>query len=295
MATILSGKECAAAMHEEFKVKVDELKAKHNCKPKLAVILIGDDPASVSYVRGKEKDCLLVGIEFQLHKFDVDYSENDLLNLIATLNNDHDIHGFIVQLPLPAHINEEKVLYKIDPGKDVDGFHPVNIGRMMIGAPCFLPATPHGIQQMLVRNKIKIEGQHVVIVGRSNIVGKPLAMMLVQKNEHANATVTLCHTRTHNLPDITRTADILVAAAGKPNTITADMVKQNAVVVDVGVNRIEDPTKKRGYRLIGDVDFETVSEVASAITPVPGGVGPMTRTMLLYNTINAARNHAGIS
>jgi len=295
MAAILSGKECAAAMHEEMKIQVEDLKVRHDITPKLAVILIGDDPASVSYVRGKEKDCLHVGIEFILHKFDADYSETDLLALIATLNNDPSVHGFIVQLPLPAHINEEKVLYAIDPEKDVDGFHPVNIGRMMIGAQCFLPATPHGIQQLLVRNKIRIEGQHVVIVGRSNIVGKPLAMMLIQKKQHANATVTLCHTRTQNMAEITRTADILVAAVGRAHTITADMVKKNAVVIDVGVNRIDDPTKKRGYRLIGDVDFDTICEIASAITPVPGGVGPMTRTMLLFNTLQAARNNAGLT
>lgn len=295
MATVLSGKECAAAMHDEFKHTVEELENKYKCFPKLAVVLIGDDPASVSYVRGKEKDCLFVGIDFQLHKFDAEYPEEKLLKLISQLNSDSTVHGFIIQLPLPKHINEEKVLYEIDPEKDVDGFHPVNIGRMMIGAPCFLPATPHGIQQLLIRNKIKIEGQHVVIVGRSNIVGKPLAMMLVQKKEHANATVTLCHTRSQNIAKITRTADILVAAAGKPQTITADMVKKNAVVIDVGVNRIDDATKKRGYRLIGDVDFEPVSAIASAITPVPGGVGPMTRTMLLYNTITAAKYHANIT
>jgi methylenetetrahydrofolate dehydrogenase (NADP+)/methenyltetrahydrofolate cyclohydrolase len=295
MATILSGKECAATMHEEMKNQVEELKNKHNLIPKLAVILIGEDPGSVSYVRGKEKDCLRVGIEFILHKHNADYQQDGLLDLIKDLNNDPSIHGFIVQLPLPDHINEEKVLYAIDPDKDVDGFHPVNIGRMMIGAQCYLPATPHGIQQLLVRNSIHIEGQHVVIVGRSNIVGKPLAMMLVQKRQHANATVTLCHTRTRNLADITRTADILVAAAGRPNTITADMVKKDAVVIDVGVNRIDDPSKKHGYRLIGDVDFDAVSKIASAITPVPGGVGPMTRTMLLFNTLQAARNHAGIS
>jgi methylenetetrahydrofolate dehydrogenase (NADP+)/methenyltetrahydrofolate cyclohydrolase len=295
MATILSGKECAAAMHEELKNEVLELKEHYKCTPRLAVILVGDDPASTSYVRGKEKDCVKVGIEFQLHKFDADYPEADLLKLISNLNSDTSLHGFIVQLPLPPHINEEAVLYAINPTKDVDGFHPVNIGKMMIGADCFLPATPHGIQQLLARNDIAIEGQHVVIVGRSNIVGKPLAMILIQKKPHANATVTLCHTRTRDLANITTTADILVAAAGRPHTITADMVKKNAVVVDVGVNRIDDPTKKRGYRLIGDVDFEEVSEIASAITPVPGGVGPMTRTMLLYNTVRAARNHAGTS
>lgn len=295
MMKILSGKELAAAMHQEMKVQVERLKTQHRCHPKLAVILIGNDPASVSYVGGKEKDCNRVGIDYVLYKYEMDFTQEALLKLIDDLNRDTSTDGFIVQLPLPEHIDEEKILYAISPEKDVDGFHPVNIGRLMIGTPGFLPATPHGIQQLLVRNDIQIEGKHVVIVGRSNIVGKPLAMMLVQKNPHANATVTLCHTRTQNLADITRSADILVAAVGRPSTITADMVSEGTVVIDVGVNRIEDATKKRGYRLIGDVDFESVSQIASAITPVPGGVGPMTRTMLLYNTIQAAKNHAGIT
>lgn len=294
MAKILSGKECAATMREEIRLQVEELKNKHNVTPGLAVVLIGDDPASVSYVKGKEKACEKAGILSREYKFDADYKEDVLLKLIDDLNSDNEIHGILVQLPLPKHINEEKVLLAIDPEKDVDGFHPVNLGKMMIGEPRFLPATPHGIQQLLIRNDIEIAGKHVVIVGRSNIVGKPLAMILVQKRPGANATVSMCHTGTKNLPDITRQADILVVAAGRPHTVNAAMVKQGVVVVDVGVNRIEDKTKKKGFRLIGDVEFEEVSARASAITPVPGGVGPMTITMLLHNTLQAAKNHAGI-
>ena len=294
MAKILSGKECAATMREEIRLQVEDLKNKHDVTPGLAVVLIGDDPASVSYVKGKEKACEKAGIMSREYKFDADYKEDALLKLITDLNNSNEIDGILVQLPLPKHINEEKVLLAIDPEKDVDGFHPVNLGKMMIGKPRFLPATPHGIQQLLIRNDIGIAGKHVVIVGRSNIVGKPLAMILVQKKPGANATVSMCHTGTRNLPDITRQADILVVAAGRPHTVNADMVQQGAVVVDVGVNRIEDKTKTKGFRLIGDVDFEEVSVKASAITPVPGGVGPMTITMLLHNTLQAARNHAGV-
>lgn len=294
MAIILSGKELAETMRQEMKAEIERLKEKHNLVPGLAVVLIGDDPASVSYVKGKERDCAKVGILSREYKFDADYEEEALLKLINDLNRDIEIHGILVQLPLPNHINEDRVLYAIDPEKDVDGFHPVNVGRMMIGTPGFLPCTPHGIQQLLMRNGIEIEGKHVVIVGRSNIVGKPLAMILVQKKPGANATITICHTRTKNLAEITQSADILVAAAGRPHTVTADMVREGTVVIDVGVNRIEDKTRERGYRLIGDVDFEAVSKKARAISPVPGGVGPMTRTMLLYNTIQSAKNHAGI-
>lgn len=294
MVKILRGKELAEKMRQEMKSEIDELKTHHNLVPGLAVVLIGDNPASLSYVKGKEKACAQVGILSREYKFDADYKEEQLLKLIRELNNDPSIHGILVQLPLPDHINEEKILYAIDPTKDVDGFHPVNIGKMMIGAPSFLPCTPHGIQQLLLRNNIEISGKHVVIVGRSNIVGKPLAMILVQKNLGANATVTMCHTRTKNMAELTKLADILVVAAGRPHTVNADMVKQGAVVIDVGVNRVEDKTKKRGYRLIGDVEFDEVSEKASAISPVPGGVGPMTITMLLHNTIQSAKNHAGI-
>jgi methylenetetrahydrofolate dehydrogenase (NADP+)/methenyltetrahydrofolate cyclohydrolase len=294
MTKILSGKELAETMRQEMQQEVTALREKKGIVPGLAVILIGDDPASVSYVRGKEKACAKIGIVSREYKFEADYTEKELLALIQDLNQDPEIHGILVQLPLPDHIDEAKIIYSIDPAKDVDGFHPVSTGKMMIGAPCFLPCTPHGIQQLLIRNNIDIPGKHVVIIGRSNIVGKPLAMILVQKKDGANATVTICHTRTKNMAAITRTADILVAAVGRPHTVTADMVKDGVVVIDVGVNRIEDKTKKRGYRLIGDVDFEEVSKKASAITPVPGGVGPMTITMLLKNTIQSAKRHAGI-
>jgi len=294
MAKILSGKELAQKMRDEMKAELSKLKEKHGLVPSLAVILVGDDPGSLSYVKGKEKACAEVGIEVNKYKFDANYEENSLLKLIADLNNDPKVNGILVQLPLPDHINEEKVLYAIDPEKDVDGFHPINVGRLMIGAPGYVPGTPHGIQKMLSRNDIDVSGKHVVIVGRSNIVGKPLALLLVQKKKEANATVTICHTGTKNMSEITRLADILVVAAGRPHTVHADMVKPGAVVIDVGVNRIEDATKKSGFRLIGDVDFEEVSEKASAISPVPGGVGPMTITMLLHNVIKAARKQSGI-
>lgn len=294
MARILSGKELGEKMRQEMKIEVSALKEKHDLVPSLAVVLVGDNPASISYVKGKEKACATVGINVQKHKFDADYTEDRLLKLISDMNQDPAIHGILVQLPLPSHINEEKVLYAIDPDKDVDGFHPINVGRLMIGAPAYIPGTPHGIQQLLLRNDIEIAGKHVVIVGRSNIVGKPLALLLIQKKPGANATVTICHTGTENMADITRLADILVVAAGRAHTVNAEMVKQGAVVIDVGVNRIEDSTKKSGYRLIGDVEFEEVSAKASAISPVPGGVGPMTITMLLHNVIHAAKSQKGI-
>jgi len=295
MTKILSGTELAEKMRNEMKQEIALLKEKYNLVPGLAVILVGDNPASISYVKGKEKACAEVGILSREYKFDANYPEDKLLKLIDQLNHDLEIHGILVQLPLPDYINEENVLYAIDPNKDVDGFHPVNVGKLMVGAPCFLPCTPHGIQQLILRNGIEISGQHIVIVGRSNIVGKPLAMILVQKKSGANATVTMCHTGTKNMGDYTRLADILVVAAGRPHTVNGDMVREGAVVIDVGVNRIEDKTKKSGFRLIGDVEFEEVSKKASAISPVPGGVGPMTITMLLYNTILSAKIHAGVS
>lgn len=294
MALILSGTELAAKMREEMRTEIERLTSSHGLTPGLAVVLVGDNPASLSYVKGKEKACAEVGIMSQEHKFDASLKEADLLQLIDKLNKDPNIHGILVQLPLPKHINEEKVLYAIDPDKDVDGFHPVNVGKLMIGAPCFLPCTPHGIQQLMVRNGIEIAGKHVVIVGRSNIVGKPMAMILIQKKPGANATVTVCHTGTKNMAEHTLRADILIVAAGRAHTVNGEMVKPGAVVIDVGVNRIDDASKKCGFRLIGDVDFESVSAKASAISPVPGGVGPMTITMLLFNTIASAKNHAGI-
>jgi methylenetetrahydrofolate dehydrogenase (NADP+)/methenyltetrahydrofolate cyclohydrolase len=294
MAKLLSGKETSEKMRAEMKEEVAGLKEKHDLVPGLAVILVGDNPPSVSYVKGKEQACAEIGIISKKYKFDADYQEAELLRLIADLNNDNTVHGILVQVPLPDHIDEEKVLFAIDPSKDVDGFHPVNIGKMMIGADCFLPCTPHGIQQLMVRNGIEIGGKHVVIVGRSNIVGKPLAMMLIQKKPGANATVTICHTGTRNMGELVKQADILVLAAGKPDTVTADMIKDGAVVIIVGQNWIEDKTKKSGFRVIGDVDFDAASQKACAITPVLGGVGPMTITMLLHNTIQSAKRHAGI-
>lgn len=294
MAQILSGKELSTKMREEMKQEIVDLRDKYDIVPGLAVILIGDDPGSLSYVRNKEKACASIGLVSRKYEFGADYPEADVLKLIDELNQDKAIHGILVQLPLPDHISEDKVISAIEPDKDVDGFHPINIGKMMIGSPGFLPCTPHGIQQLLLRNNIEIEGSHVVIVGRSNIVGKPLAMILVQKKPGGNATVTLCHTRTRNMSDITKSADILVLAAGKPNSVTADMIKQGAVVIIVGQTWIEDKTRKSGHRVVGDVDFDEASAKASAITPVTGGVGPMTITMLLNNTIRSAKRYAGI-
>ncbi|HQL09132.1 MAG TPA: bifunctional methylenetetrahydrofolate dehydrogenase/methenyltetrahydrofolate cyclohydrolase FolD, partial [Lentisphaeria bacterium] len=257
--------------------------------PGLAVVLVGSDPASTSYVTAKEKACHEVGIFSDDNRLPAETSEAELLALIARLNKDDRIHGILVQLPLPKHISEAKVIMAIDPDKDVDGFHPVNVGRMVIGEDGFLPCTPHGVLVLLERCGVELDGAEVVVVGRSNIVGKPLANMLIQKGRRGNATVTVCHTRTRNLAEHTRRADVVIAAAGRPGTITADMVRDGAVVIDVGVNRVTDPSAARGYRLVGDVDFAAVKEKASLITPVPGGVGPMTITMLLHNTVAAAK------
>ena len=286
-AKIIDGKQVAADMRAELKEKVTHLKTK-GITPGLAVVLVGEDPASKSYVTAKERACEEIGIYSDDNRLAADTKEEDLLELIDKLNTDPKINGILVQLPLPKHIDEDKVLLAIDPAKDVDGFHPVNVGKMVVGQDAFLPCTPHGVIQLLLRNNVPLEGAEVVIVGRSNIVGKPLANMLIQKAPTGNATVTVCHTRTKNMAEHVRRADIIIAAAGWPNTVTADMVKDGAVVIDVGVNRVEDATKKRGYRLAGDVDFEAVKEKASLITPVPGGVGPMTITMLLYNTVRSA-------
>ncbi len=292
-ARIIDGKQVAADMRAELKDEVAKLK-EQGIVPGLGVILVGEDPASQSYVRAKERACEDIGIYSDDNRLDADTSGEDLIALIKKMNADPKINGILVQLPLPKHISESEVLLTIDPAKDVDGFHPMNVGKMMVGEEGFLPCTPHGIIQLLIRSGVAIEGANVVIVGRSNIVGKPLANMLMQKKDKGNATVTVCHTRTKDLAHHTRQADIVIAAAGRPNTITADIVKEGAVVIDVGVNRVDDPTKKKGYRLVGDVDFEAVKEKASLITPVPGGVGPMTITMLLYNTVESAKKAAGI-
>ena len=287
-AQVIDGKQVAADMRAELKEEVAGLK-KQGIVPGLGVILVGDDAASKSYVTAKEKTCEEIGIYSDDNRLPAETSQQELMALVAKMNKDPKIHGILVQLPLPKHLNEAEVLLAIDPAKDVDGFHPMNVGKMVVGEKAFLPCTPHGVIQLLIRSGVKIEGADVVIVGRSNIVGKPLANMLMQKSPTGNATVTICHTRTKNLASHTKRADIIIAAAGRPNTITADIVKEGVVVIDVGVNRVEDPTKKQGYRLAGDVDFEAVKEKASLITPVPGGVGPMTITMLLYNTVESAK------
>ncbi|MHC4659901.1 MAG: bifunctional methylenetetrahydrofolate dehydrogenase/methenyltetrahydrofolate cyclohydrolase FolD [Planctomycetota bacterium] len=292
-AQIIDGKQVAAEMRAELKNEVAKLK-EHGIVPGLGVILVGEDPASQSYVRAKERACEELGIYSDDNRLPADTTQQDLIALVNQMNNDPKINGILVQLPLPKGLNESEVLLAIAPEKDVDGFHPMNVGKMMVGEKAFLPCTPHGVIQLLLRSGVTIEGANTVIVGRSNIVGKPLANMLIQKNAKGNATVTVCHTRTKDLAHHTKQADILIAAAGRPNTITADIVKEGVVVIDVGVNRVEDATRKKGYRLVGDVDFEAVKEKASLITPVPGGVGPMTITMLLYNTVESAKRAAGL-
>ena len=287
-ATIIDGKKIAADMRAELRTETARLTAA-GMRPGLGVILVGDNPASTSYVTAKERACADTGLFSDDNHLPADTSEATLLALIARMNADPKIHGILVQLPLPKHIDESRALLAIAPEKDVDGFHPVNVGKMVIGEKTFFPCTPHGVVQMLARSGVETSGKHVVVVGRSNIVGKPVANLLLQKKPHANATVTVCHTGTPDMGLFTRQADILIVAAGRPNTVTADMVKPGAVVIDVGVNRIDDPSKKSGFRLVGDVDFEGVKEIASMITPVPGGVGPMTITMLLYNTVDSAR------
>jgi len=293
-AQIISGTEIAKQIREELKQEIAELKEKHNLIPGLATVLVGEDPASQVYVGAKEKTSLALGIYSERHDLSAETAQEELLALIDKLNKDPKIHGILVQLPLPKHIKETEVLYAIDPKKDVDGFHPVNVGRLMIGEPDYLPCTPHGIQQLLIRSGTKIEGAEVVVVGRSNIVGKPIANILLQKKEGANATVTVCHTRTKDIAFHTRRADILIVAAGKAKAITADMVKEGVVVIDVGVNQIG--TTPEGKRILaGDVDFDAVKEKAKAISPVPGGVGPMTITMLMMNTVRAAKLAAGLA
>jgi methylenetetrahydrofolate dehydrogenase (NADP+)/methenyltetrahydrofolate cyclohydrolase len=290
-ATIIDGKQVAADMRAELKTEVAALKEK-GIVPGLGVILVGEDPASKSYVTAKEKACAEAGIYSDDNRIPAETTQEELIALVEKMNNDPKIHGILVQLPLPKHIDESAVIGAISADKDVDGFTPVNVGRLVIGEQCFLPCTPHGVVQLLARSGVEIAGSHVVVVGRSNIVGKPVANMLLQKKENANATVTICHTGTKDMTSFTKQADILIVAAGWPNTVTADMVKDGAAVIDVGVNRVEDASKKSGYRLVGDVDFEGVKEKASVITPVPGGVGPMTITMLMVNTVESAKRHA---
>ncbi len=288
-AEVINGTEIAKQIRAEVAEEVALLKSQHNLVPGLAVVLVGDDPASAVYVRNKGRACDEAGIYSESFNLPAETLESELVDLVKKLNADPKFHGILVQLPLPKHIDEKAVLYAVDPNKDVDGLHPLNLGRLMAGDPIFVPCTPAGIQEMLVRTGHDPSGKHVVVCGRSNIVGKPVAMLLLQKMAGANATVSICHTGTADLGAITRQADILIAAAGRPEFITADMVKKGAVVIDVGINRVDDASKKNGYRLTGDVDYGPVSEVASAITPVPGGVGPMTIAMLLKNTLASAR------
>jgi methylenetetrahydrofolate dehydrogenase (NADP+)/methenyltetrahydrofolate cyclohydrolase len=293
-AQLIKGAEVAAQIREELKKEIAELKAKHNVVPGLVTVLVGADPASQVYVGAKEKTSKELGIYSERYDLPEKTSQQELLKLIDKLNKDPKINGILVQLPLPKHLNEEEVLYAIDPKKDVDGFHPVNVGKLMIGEPDYMPCTPAGIQQLLIRSGTQIEGAEVVVVGRSNIVGKPIANILLQKAPGANATVTICHTKTRDMAFHTKRADILIVAAGKPKYITADMVKEGVVVIDVGVNEIGKTAE--GKRILaGDVDFETVKEKAKAITPVPGGVGPMTITMLMMNTVRAAKVAAGLT
>ncbi len=285
----IDGKQISAEIRSEVAAEVAKLKAA-GVEPGLAVILVGDNPASVSYVTAKERACVEVGIRSFPIRMAADTSEEVLLAEIERLNQDPAVHGILVQLPLPKHIDEPAVIRAISPEKDVDGFHPISLGKMVLGEDTFLPCTPHGIIQLLIRSGVETSGKHVVVVGRSNIVGKPVANLLIQKAAGANATVTICHTGTKDMASFTRQADILIVAAGRPNTVTADMVKPGVVVIDVGVNRIEDATKKNGFRLVGDVDYSAISEIADKITPVPGGVGPMTIAMLMANTAKSAAN-----
>ena len=288
-AQIIDGKEVAREVRAGVAEKVASLK-RQGVSPCLAVILVGQNPASVSYVTGKRKALAEAGMLDRSVDLPEETTEAELLSLIERLNTDNSVHGILVQLPLPAHINEDTVVMAIDPGKDVDGFHPLNVGNMVIGRPGFLPCTPHGIIMLLKRMNIETSGKHTVVIGRSNIVGKPVSILLARRD--VNCTVTVCHTGTKNLADIVRQADIIVAASGHPRTVTADMVKNGAVVIDVGVNRVPDSSKKSGFRLVGDVDFDGAKERASFITPVPGGVGPMTIAMLMANTLESAERAA---
>lgn len=284
---IIDGKKTAAEIREELKSKVIKLKDVSNKVPGLVTILVGENPASQVYVNMKIKACSEIGMHSKIEKLDADISEDDLLSIIDSYNNDPLFHGILVQLPLPKHIDEDKIIESINPSKDVDGFHPASVGKLVIGKDTFKSCTPYGIMELLKRYNIETKGKHVVVVGRSNIVGKPVANMLVQKEEGANAVVTICHSAAPDLSIFTKQADILIAAVGRAHLITEDMVKDGVVVIDVGINRIEAPETKKGYKLVGDVDFERVAEKSSFITPVPGGVGPMTIAMLLTNTLKA--------
>ncbi len=286
-ARILDGTAIGKAIRDEVADEVARMRGTGR-RPGLAAVLVGEDPASAVYVRSKGKACQEAGMHSVTIRLPADTPEAELLATVDRLNSDPEIHGILVQLPLPKHINSEKVLRRLDPGKDVDGFHPMNVGKLVTGdITAFRPATPYGVQQMLIRSGIETRGAHAVIVGRSNIVGRPMANLLIQHGPGGDATVTVCHSRTRDLPAVTRSADILIAAIGKPEFVTADMVRPGVVVIDVGINRVDDASRPKGYRLVGDVAYEPVAQIASAITPVPGGVGPMTIAMLLQNTLQA--------
>ncbi|MBI9070118.1 MAG: bifunctional methylenetetrahydrofolate dehydrogenase/methenyltetrahydrofolate cyclohydrolase FolD [Melioribacteraceae bacterium] len=284
---LIDGKKTAQDIRAELKEKVEKLKYKSDKVPGLVTILVGDDPASQVYVRSKGKACEEIGFNSTSERLPADISEEELLSIVNKYNNDDKYNGILVQLPLPKHINEDKIIEAINPSKDVDGFHPSSVGNLVIGKDTLFPCTPYGIVELLKRYKIDPKGKHVVVVGRSNIVGKPVANLLVQKAEGANAIVTICHSAAKDLSQFTKSADILIAAIGRANFITADMVKDGAVVIDVGINRVDDSTAKKGYKIVGDVDFENVAPKTSFITPVPGGVGPMTIAMLMQNTFKA--------
>lgn len=286
---IIDGKKIAAEIKEEIAKEVAKMIDDEDKNPHLAAVLVGDDPASQTYVAGKEKACQSVGILSSVYRYPAETTEKELLDVVNFLNNDPEIDGFIVQLPLPKHIDENKIIEAIDPKKDVDGFHPVNVGRMVLNLPAYISATPYGIMQLLERSNVETEGKSVVVVGRSNIVGTPVSILLSRKAKTANATVTLCHSRTENLDEICASADILIAAIGSLEFIKGDMVKKGAVVIDVGMHRVKSDQTKSGFKLKGDVDYEEASKKASQITPVPGGVGPMTIVSLIQNTLKAAK------
>jgi methylenetetrahydrofolate dehydrogenase (NADP+)/methenyltetrahydrofolate cyclohydrolase len=284
---IIDGKQTAAKIKEELKIEISKIVEEGKIPPGLVTILVGDDPASSVYVKMKNKACAEIGMYSEIKKLDAKTTEEELLNVIVDYNNNPKIHGILVQLPLPKHIDEDKIIETILPKKDVDGFHPYNVGNLVIGKETFKSCTPYGIVELLKRYNIETKGKHVVVVGRSNIVGKPIANLMLQKEEGANSIVTVCHSAARDLSYFTKQADILIAAIGRANFITEDMVKDNVVIIDVGINSIDAPETKKGYKLVGDVDFENVSKKASYITPVPGGVGPMTIAMLLKNTLQA--------
>lgn len=295
-ATLIDGKSVAEQINSETAAEIVRLKSQHHLAPGLAVVLVGDNPASVTYVAAKDKMCKRLGIFSERINLSAQMGTGELLAKISDLNFRLEIHGILVQSPLPAQISEEEIFASIDPTKDVDGFHPLNVGKLALGdSTGFAPCTPAGVHELLIRSGVKLDGAHVVVLGRSRIVGRPVSLLLSQKTPHANATVTVCHSRSRDLAAICRSADVLIAAIGQPGFLKAEMVREGAVVIDVGINRVADRAAKNGYRLVGDVDFEAVSAKASMITPVPGGVGPMTIAMLMHNTVRAAKMRQGIT